>query len=93
MSARYKPVGWNPSKLAYDAIVLAAIVLYVGSFMWLGPRFQHVTLPLDAWSIRIEAFGTCAFLLLTLLLCIGPLTRLDRRASCHCCTIAGTLAC
>jgi nitrite reductase/ring-hydroxylating ferredoxin subunit/DMSO/TMAO reductase YedYZ heme-binding membrane subunit len=79
MSARYKPVGWNPSKITYDAGLLVAILLYVGMFMWVAPHFQRVTLPLDDWSIRIDAFGTCAFLLLTLLLCIGPLARLDRR--------------
>jgi nitrite reductase/ring-hydroxylating ferredoxin subunit/DMSO/TMAO reductase YedYZ heme-binding membrane subunit len=79
MSARYKPVGWNPSKIAYDAVLLGAILLYVGMFQWVAPRFQRVTEPLDDWSIRIDAFGTCAFLLLTLLLCIGPLARLDRR--------------
>ena len=79
MSARYKPVGWNASKIAYDAVVLLAILLYVGMFMWVAPRFQHVTLPLDAWTIRIDAFGTCAFLLFSALLCIGPLARLDPR--------------
>jgi nitrite reductase/ring-hydroxylating ferredoxin subunit/DMSO/TMAO reductase YedYZ heme-binding membrane subunit len=79
MSARYKPVGWNPTKIAYDAVLLAAIVLYVGAFMWIAPRFQRATQPLDDWSIRIDAFGTCTLLLLTLLLCIGPLARLDPR--------------
>lgn len=79
MSARYKPVGWNPTKIAYDAVLLAAIVLYAGVFMWIAPRFQHVTQPLDDWSVRIDAFGTCTLLLLTLLLCIGPLARLDPR--------------
>ncbi len=79
MSARYKPVGWNPSKMVYDSIVLVLIVLYAGIFLWVAPRYQHVTQPLDDWSIRIDAFGTCAFLLMTLVLCIGPLARLDRR--------------
>jgi nitrite reductase/ring-hydroxylating ferredoxin subunit/DMSO/TMAO reductase YedYZ heme-binding membrane subunit len=79
MSARYRPVGWNASKLVYDALVLAAIVLYIGTFLWLAPKFQHVTLPLDDYSIRMAAFGTCAFLLLTGILCIGPLARLDSR--------------
>ena len=79
MSARYKPVGWNPTKIVYDVILLAAIAIYVGAFRWLAPRFQHVTQPLDDWSIRIDAFGTCTLLMLTLLLCIGPLARLDSR--------------
>jgi len=79
MSARYKPVGWNATKLAYDAVVLAAVLLYVVTFLWLAPHLQRVTLPLDDYTIRMDAFGTCAFLLLSLILAIGPLTRLDPR--------------
>ena len=33
MSARYKPVGWNPTKIAYDAVLLGAIVLYAVVFL------------------------------------------------------------
>ena len=33
----------------------------------------------DAIDICIRAFGTCAFLMLTVILCIGPLARLSRR--------------
>jgi nitrite reductase/ring-hydroxylating ferredoxin subunit/DMSO/TMAO reductase YedYZ heme-binding membrane subunit len=79
MSARYVPVGWNTSKIVYDAVILLAIVLYVSVYLFLAPRFQHVTQPLDDYSIRMQAFGTCAFFLLSLILSIGPLTRLDRR--------------
>ena len=79
MSARYVPVGWNASKLVYDAVLVAAVVLYIGIFLGVAPRFQHTTLPLDDYSARMAAFGTCAFFLLTLILCIGPAARLDRR--------------
>ena len=79
MSARYTPVGWNVSKIVYDLILLAGIGVYIGVFLWVAPRFQHITQPLDDYSIRMAAFGTCAFLLLTLILSIGPLARLDRR--------------
>ena len=79
MSARYVPIGWNASKLIYDAYLLVAIGLYIATFLWLAPRFQHVTLPLDEYSARMAAFGTCAFFLLTAILCIGPAARLDRR--------------
>lgn len=79
MSARYVPVGWNISKLVYDAVALAAIGVYLGIYLWLAPRFQHVTQPLDDYSIHMAAFGSCAFLLLSLILSIGPLARLDAR--------------
>src|SRR5262249_56576934 len=32
-----------------------------------------------AIDVRIRAFGSCAFLMLTIILSIGPLARLDRR--------------
>jgi nitrite reductase/ring-hydroxylating ferredoxin subunit/DMSO/TMAO reductase YedYZ heme-binding membrane subunit len=79
MSHQHKPVGWSPFKIAYDAVLLATILLYAACFLWLAPHFQHVTQPLDDWTLRIDAFGTCALLLLTLVLCIGPLARLDPR--------------
>ena len=35
---------------------------------------------MPAWiNLRIKAFGTCAFVMLTIILMIGPLARLDRR--------------
>ena len=79
MPHQHKPVGWNPFKIACDAVLFAAILLYTACFIWLAPRFQHVTQPSDDWTTRIDAFGTCALLLLTLVLCIGPLARLDAR--------------
>lgn len=76
---RFRAVQWNRNKLFYDAIVLAGIALYLGTFLaaapWLWPAEHPVT-----WEIlRIRAFGTCAFLMLTVILSIGPLARLDRR--------------
>ena len=79
MSALYKPVSWTRSKLVYDAVLLAGIALYLLTFLWLGPRLQTVTLPPDGPTTAMMAYGSCAFLLLTLVLCIGPLARLDRR--------------
>ncbi len=79
MSERYVPVGWNASKVVYDAVCLAAVALYISVFLWITPAFQHVTLPLDDYTMRMNAFGTCAFLLLSVILAIGPAARLDPR--------------
>jgi nitrite reductase/ring-hydroxylating ferredoxin subunit/DMSO/TMAO reductase YedYZ heme-binding membrane subunit len=79
MTERYVPVGWNVTKIVYDIVALAAIGGYVSVFLWVAPWFQHVTLPLDDYTMRMNAFGTCAFLLLSLILAIGPATRLDPR--------------
>jgi nitrite reductase/ring-hydroxylating ferredoxin subunit/DMSO/TMAO reductase YedYZ heme-binding membrane subunit len=79
MSARHVPVGWTRAKLAYDAVLLGAVALYILAYMRLGPMLQQVTQPLDGSRLGMQAYGSCAFLLLTVALCIGPLARLDRR--------------
>lgn len=79
MSNKYVPVQWNRSKIVYDIIVLALVFGYVSIFLWLAPMFAGDAKPADGAIVRARAFGTCAFLLLTAILCIGPLARLDRR--------------
>lgn len=79
MSVAYKPVLWFRSKLVYDAVLLTGVVLYIYFYLKVGPMFQELTGPLDGAILRMRAFGSCAFVLLSVLLCIGPLARLDRR--------------
>lgn len=79
MSVQYKPVLWNRNKILYDIILLIAVALYLQIYIRLGPDFAEVTRPMDGAILRMRAFGSCAFLLLTVVLCIGPLARLDRR--------------
>src|SRR5215831_10542306 len=79
MSAGFRAVQWNQAKLVYDSILLASVALYISSYLalayWLDPPKD---LP-AAIDLRIRAFGTCAFFMLTIILSIGPLARLDRR--------------
>lgn len=79
MSVKYVPVQWGANKYVYDAVVLLCIVAYVLIFLRLGAAAAEVTRPIDGQILRIRAFGSCAFLMLTVILCIGPLARLDRR--------------
>ena len=79
MAVKYSPVQWTPSKLVYDVVVLALVFAYVLIYLRLAPQFAGDQLPADGAIVRARAFGTCAFLLLTVILCIGPLARLDRR--------------
>src|SRR5258706_3923057 len=76
MSVQYGAISWNRQKKVYDVTVLSLLALYLGSFVglgaWLHPRATAETL-------LIRALGTAAFLLLNVVLCIGPLSRLDRR--------------
>lgn len=79
MSANYKPVIWNRSKQVYDAILLAGVIGYILIYTRLGPFLQPAIPPLDEQTLAMQAFGSCAFILLTLVLSIGPLARLDPR--------------
>jgi nitrite reductase/ring-hydroxylating ferredoxin subunit/DMSO/TMAO reductase YedYZ heme-binding membrane subunit len=78
MSVLYKPVGWTRFKMLFDAVLLAGIAGYLLAYLRLGPRLSEASLP-DGPTRMMDAYGTCAFLLLTVALCIGPLARLDRR--------------
>lgn len=77
MSVRFVPVSWTPTKWAYDIALVIGIALYLSAFFHWGGRAQPT--PMDDQTLAIRAFGTCAFILLTLVLTIGPLARLDRR--------------
>ncbi|MEO1197710.1 MAG: Rieske 2Fe-2S domain-containing protein [Pseudomonadota bacterium] len=79
MSVQQVPVIWNRNKVLYDLVLIAMVALYIWVYLRLAPGFQDVTRPIDAATLRMQAFGTCAFLMLTVILCIGPLCRLDRR--------------
>src|SRR5271165_1946558 len=76
MSVQYAAVSWNRQKKIYDATLVLLLVLYICLFVGVGAwRNPNAT----AETLLIRALGTAAFLLLTVVLCIGPLARLDGR--------------
>jgi nitrite reductase/ring-hydroxylating ferredoxin subunit/DMSO/TMAO reductase YedYZ heme-binding membrane subunit len=78
MSAKFQMVQWNRAKITYDIIALIAVAAYIYSFM-VAMRASASPGKVPAWAdLRISAFGTCAFLLISLILCIGPLARLNK---------------
>jgi len=76
MSVRYRAVSWNPQKKAYDRALLLAVVSYLAVFVGVGFLVHPDA---TAETMLIRALGTAAFLLLHVILCIGPLARLDAR--------------
>ena len=79
MSVGFKAVQWNRQKVVYDAILLVGVALFVGTFMTVG-ALRNPPSDQPAWiGLRIKAFGTCAFVMLTIILMIGPLARLSPR--------------
>jgi len=79
MSAGFQAVQWNRKKLVYDAIVLAGVVAFIAAFLMIGAWLKPPKNLPEAIDLRIRAFGSCAFVMLTVILTIGPLARLDRR--------------
>ena len=76
MSVGFKAVQWSREKLIYDGILLAGVTLYIGTFIAVSYRIEPPKDLPAAIDVRIRAFGTCAFFMLTIILSIGPLARL-----------------
>ncbi len=76
MSVGYQAVGWNRQKKVYDRALLGTVVAYLALFIGFGFAV-HPDATFETMLIR--AVGTAAFLLLHVILSIGPLARLDRR--------------
>jgi nitrite reductase/ring-hydroxylating ferredoxin subunit/DMSO/TMAO reductase YedYZ heme-binding membrane subunit len=76
MSTTYRPIAWNPNKRRYDRVALGAIA----GFLVVAIGAQAVLRPeLTIETLLIRALGAAAFTLLNVIMCIGPLARIDRR--------------
>ena len=79
MSVKYIPVQWNNNKWIYDAVMLAGVALFLYVFLYASPGILSYERPINPQVHNARAFGACAFMMLTIILCIGPLARLDDR--------------
>ncbi len=76
MGVEYRAIQWNRQKRLYDSVLVGAVAAYLVTFGVLTKvLFPYVTDEI----MLMRAFGTAAFLLLHVILCIGPLCRLNRR--------------
>ncbi len=78
MSVSYRPVTWNRNKWVYDIVLVGFVVAYILLFLEYAPSLLDVR-SAERPILRMRAFGSCAFVMLTFILCIGPLARLDKR--------------
>lgn len=76
MSVSYTGIGWNRQKRIYDSILVAGLVLCGGIFAGLT-LMANPESTIETIIIRTSAI--LAFLLLHVILCIGPLARLESR--------------
>ena len=79
MSTGFRAVQWNRDKVVYDAILVTGVALFLGGFVIIARQLHPPNTAADAIDIWIRATGSCAFLMLTVILCIGPLARLERK--------------
>ncbi|MEM8756555.1 MAG: Rieske 2Fe-2S domain-containing protein [Planctomycetota bacterium] len=81
MSTTYRWVQWNRHKKIYDAVLAACIAVSIAAFVGIGfvlhPPPSDVSPPI----LLMRALGLTGFLLLHLILAIGPLARLDDRVA------------
>lgn len=76
MGHPYRAVGWNRQKRIYDAYMLQGVALFLVLFVLLGlARWPNASLE----TLVLRGLGGAAYVLLHVILSIGPLCRLDRR--------------
>lgn len=79
MSHDYKAVQWTPFKKRFDTWMLSGVVLYLVGFIAVSYLTQPEGDSFTPIQALLRATGTLAFLLLTFILCIGPLARMTDR--------------
>ena len=77
MAHGYKAVTWTPFKKQFDRWMVAGVVLYLAVFVGASTVMQPQGESFTPIQILIRATGTLSFLMLTFILCIGPLARLN----------------
>ncbi|MEM1037207.1 MAG: ferric reductase-like transmembrane domain-containing protein [Pseudomonadota bacterium] len=70
-------VQWTAFKKRFDLWMLAGIVVYLAGFIIISFVAQPAGEMFTPIQVLIRVTGTLAFLLLTFILCIGPLARLS----------------
>jgi sulfoxide reductase heme-binding subunit YedZ len=73
VSVGYVAVQWNRHKRAYDALLLAGVLAYLGTFLLVGRLAFRGAHAVSGPILLMRALGTCALLMLHIVLCIGPL--------------------
>jgi len=73
MSVSYAAVGWNRFKRRYDTVLAAGVALFLGAFVAIGAAV-HSDSTIE--TLLIRGLALAAFLLLHVILSIGPLCRL-----------------
>jgi nitrite reductase/ring-hydroxylating ferredoxin subunit/DMSO/TMAO reductase YedYZ heme-binding membrane subunit len=76
MGLAYQAVQWNRQKRFYDLVLVGGVAAYLVTF---GAVTEIVFPYVTEEILLMRAFGTAAFVLLHIILCIGPLCRLNSK--------------
>ena len=76
MSNGYSAIGWNRQKKKYDMFIFGFCVLYLSTFILLTTIFNP---DYTFETLLIRSTSTLAFLLLHIILSIGPLSRINNK--------------
>lgn len=76
MSAHFQAVNWSRQKYVYDSLALGSVVLFLGLYAAASLRLDPA---ITAETVLIRGLALAAFVLLHVILVIGPLCRLDPR--------------
>jgi methionine sulfoxide reductase heme-binding subunit len=79
VSHTFVTVQWNRRKYVYDAYLVGGIALYLTAFDAVARMALTGAHAITPETLGMRAWGSCAFLMLSAILCLGPLARLDRR--------------
>jgi DMSO/TMAO reductase YedYZ heme-binding membrane subunit/nitrite reductase/ring-hydroxylating ferredoxin subunit len=79
MAHGYRMVQWTPFKVAFDRALAVGLLVFVGAYVAVAVLAQPPGQSLTPIQLVLRATGAAAFALLTLILAIGPLARLNRR--------------
>ena len=76
MSHGYQAVGWNRQKKIYDRVMLGGVAAFLIVFVGISLATKQNA---DPMVVLMRGFALAAFVLLHVILSIGPLARLDTR--------------
>lgn len=79
MSEGYVAINWNRFKRGYDLWIVAGVVAYLAVFVAITLFTRPADAAITPLQMLIRATGSLAFLMLSLVLVIGPLARLTAR--------------
>ena len=79
MSNSYRSVNWSPFKRRYDLVLATGIIAFIALFVAVSKAIIPPDFGISDEILVIRALGACAFTMLTVILCIGPLARLSPR--------------